>query len=61
MENDEAKEFFELIKKNSDIQKLTLKFDSLKKQGNIEFLDKYYNEKRTPLICKIVLIKRGDN
>ena len=61
MENDETKEFFELIKKNADISKLKIKFDNIKKQGNNDFLDKYYSEKRTPLICKIILIKRGNH
>ncbi len=43
--------FIDNIKKNSKSDKIQLIINSLKKQGDNEFIDKYYSEKRTPLIC----------
>jgi hypothetical protein len=45
--------FFENIKKNSNSDKIQSIINSLKKQEDNEFINKYYSEKRTPLICII--------
>lgn len=53
MEENNQKMFFENIKKNSKVYKLQTIINNLKNQGDLEFINKYYSEKRTPLICTI--------
>ncbi len=45
--------FIENIQKNSSLDKILSIMNSLKKQGDNDFINKYYSEKRTPLICII--------
>ena len=45
--------FIELIKKNSPLDKIRTVINELKAKGNCEFMNKYYSEKRTALICEI--------